>query len=235
MRPVPGRITAGKSKQAHCSAEGEQRLRGSVLPHESKRHNQKQEGGRKAHSALFPAVGTAYTETPTDAAGAGARPMAFANFVLKVDTGDLGPSAEGTPVFAVRIDDARLEYYDPAKEGRSNKLRHLLAAALAEDDPALAPEKARNEADERIRDAHGTLDIARWRAKIMESLNVNSSDAKRLSEFLATIATPRSRAEYYVDYELTFMGISARSLIHRRMQQRCPTPAPAGAPAAVSG
>lgn len=148
--------------------------------------------------------------------------MAFANFVLKVEPGELGPGGEGTPVFAVRIDDTRLEYYDPLNEGRSNPLRTLLAAALAENIADLTPEGARKEADARIRDAREKEAVDSWRDAILGDLNKERPDTRRLEQFLKSIATPRTRDEYNVDYELTFIGVSARSLIHRRMRQRCP-------------
>jgi hypothetical protein len=156
--------------------------------------------------------------------------MAFTNHVLKVTPGALGPSSEGVPVFAARIDDRRLEYYDPTQEGRSNELRTLLAAALAEAETKtpLTPDEARHRADARIRSAREELALSDWKDKIMEGLIAvvaagaggGATDASRLNEFLTKIATPRTRDEYDVDYELVFLGVSARSLIHRRMQQR---------------
>lgn len=148
--------------------------------------------------------------------------MAFANFVLKVEPGEVGPGGEGTPVFAVRIDDTRLEYYDPKNEGRPNQLRTLLAAALLGSNPGLTPNGARQQADARIREAREKDALNDWKNEILGGLNVLVPDVKRLDTFLGTITTPRTRDEYYVDYELVFMGVSARSLIHRRMQQRCP-------------
>ena len=229
MLPVPRRITARKPKQAHNAAQGQQHLREHLLSDESNWQYQKQDGGRETHPRWFLGAGTAYTDAgPGDRKSnrrrRARRPMAFANFVLKVEPGELGPGGEGTPVFAVRIDDTRLEYYDPANEGRPNELRTLLAAALLENNPGLTPNGARQQADARIREAREQIALNDWKTKILDSLNRLSSDAKRLESFLDTISTPRTRDEYYVDYELVFMGISARSLIHRRMQQRCPIP-----------
>lgn len=160
--------------------------------------------------------------------------MAFANFVLKTTHSELGPG-EGTPVFAARIDDARLEYHDPTRDERSNRLRTLLARAFDEQERAagkspLAPDAARSLADARIREARSNTDLAEWQKSLQTgfSATLTRPAASRLAEFVATVTSTRTRDEYDVDYELVFLGVAARSPIHRRMQMKCAPPSRPG-------
>ena len=135
--------------------------------------------------------------------------MAYHPFVLRAPTTDTEWPAAGSPVFALKIDDERLEYWDPNSQ-RDNVLRTLLVKAfMAQGVPV---EQAKANASNLITEAIEEVSITAWRAKIMGPFDSDASFQNRqLNRFVKTVSTDAQRYDFLANYDFVFLGVSPAS------------------------
>lgn len=140
--------------------------------------------------------------------------MASHPFVLRSPSTTTAWPTAGDPVFALRIDGERLEYWDPTEQ-RGNDLRRLLIRAFVAEGKNSA--EARKLADGRIDAAVSARSIDRWRHEIKDGIQPGAA-RRELDAFLKTITQTRQREDYRVDYAFVWLGISTSNLVHRRLR-----------------